>query len=207
MLHVYLGDETFDDMVGAYIAAHPSRTPNARWISRQVPTFLASREPYCEHAEIADLAAIEQTLNDAFDAADATSISLFDLSSVDPQAWPDLVFTPHPSIRRLALRSNAFDIWSALAHDAEPPEALEHKCAQHVIVWRAEGTAMLRILGREEAMMWDEAANGVRFGVLCEMVATNDAPDTAAMRAATYLRGWIEGGLLATATMRPRHQR
>ena len=32
--------------------------------------------------------------------------------------------------------------------------------------------ARFRPLSAEEAMMWDEAANGVRFGVLCEMVAT-----------------------------------
>jgi len=36
-------------------------------------------------------------------------------------------------------------------------------------------------------MLWDEAARGVRFGVLCEMAATYDDPDRAALHAAGYL--------------------
>ncbi len=48
-------------------------------------------------------------------------------------------------------------------------------------------------------MLWDEAANGVRFGMLCEMAATYDDPDGAAARAAGYLQGWIASGLLTSA--------
>ena len=39
--------------------------------------------------------------------------------------------------------------------------------------------ARFRSLSTEEAMMWNEAANGVRFGVLCEMVATFAGEDEA----------------------------
>jgi hypothetical protein len=46
-------------------------------------------------------------------------------------------------------------------------------------------------------MMWDEAAKGVRFGVLCEMVATFGGEDDAELRAATYLKGWVDTGMLA----------
>jgi hypothetical protein len=45
-------------------------------------------------------------------------------------------------------------------------------------------------------MMWDEAANGIAFGVLCTMLATYDGPDGAAARAASYLHGWVTAGLL-----------
>ena len=41
-------------------------------------------------------------------------------------------------------------------------------------------------------MMWDEAAKGVRFDVLCEMVATFAAE----LRAASYLKGWVDTGPL-----------
>ena len=49
---------------------------------------------------------------------------------------------------------------------------------------------MFRKLPTEEAMMWDEAANGIPFGVLCSMLATYDDPDGAAARGAGYLHGW-----------------
>jgi hypothetical protein len=53
----------------------------------------------------------------------------------------------------------------------------------------------------EEAMMWDEAGNGIPFGVLCEMLATYDEPDGAAGRGASYLHGWITAGLLTDVSV------
>ena len=46
-------------------------------------------------------------------------------------------------------------------------------------------------------MMWDEAAAGTRFGVLCEMVATYGGQDGADIRAASYLKDWVDMGSLA----------
>ena len=46
-------------------------------------------------------------------------------------------------------------------------------------------------------MMWNEAAKGVSFSVLCEMVATFAGEDEAELRAASYLKGWVDMGMLA----------
>jgi hypothetical protein len=69
-----------------------------------------------------------------------------------------------------------------------------------LLVWRQDNTPMFRELPAEEAMMWDEAANNIPFGVLCAMLATYDDPDGAAARGAGYLHGWISGGLLTGAS-------
>jgi hypothetical protein len=60
---------------------------------------------------------------------------------------------------------------------------------------------MFRELTVEEAMMWDEAGNGIPFGVLCEMLATYADPDGAAGRGASYLHGWITAGLLTDVSV------
>ena len=65
------------------------------------------------------------------------------------------------------------------------------------MVWRQDFMARFRPLSAEEAMMWDEAGKGVRFGVLCEMVATFAGEDDAELRAATYLKGWVDTAMLA----------
>ena len=52
LLHTYLGDDGFDAMARAYIAAHPSRTQNARWVSKFVPVFLRTTEPYSAYPVI-----------------------------------------------------------------------------------------------------------------------------------------------------------
>ena len=58
-----------------------------------------------------------------------------------------------------------------------------------------------RALSEEEAMLWDEAANGLLLGALCEMAAVYKDAEGAAARAAGYLQGWMASELLAGATL------
>lgn len=196
-LSAYLGEAQFEEMARAYIRAHPSHTPNARWYGAALPGFLERTAPYSESAQLADLAALEQALNDVFDAAEAPALELADLAEVSPEDWPGLTFVAHPAVRRLTHRSNAAQIWQALGAEETPPEAAALPEPAELIVYRQDHMAMFRAAGGEEAMMWDEAAGGVAFGVLCEMVATFGGEDEAATRAAGYLQGWIQTGLLA----------
>lgn len=205
LVKAFLGDEAFGDLARGYIAAHPSTTQNARWVSRHLAAYTATAPHFVEHPQVADLIAIEAALNTAFDAADAETVTLAALQGVPPEHWDRLVFGPHPSAKRLDTASNAFAIWLALTRDEAVPEAAGE--GDKLLVWRQDVTPLVRPLGNEEAMMWDEAAKGVRFGVLCEMLATFDDPETAALRAAQYLQGWLVSGALASVRVaKPRKQ-
>ena len=201
VLATYLGDVDFEAMARAYIAKHPSNNPNARWVAQHIPEFLISTAPYASDAVAGDIGLIEHTLSAAFDSADATILGFAEIASTAPEAWPDLTFIPQPATRRLNINSNAFEIWRAIAGDDDViPEPMTSNEDVQLLVWRQGGISKIRELGVEEAMMWDEAAKGVRFGVLCEMLATYDDADGAAMRAASYLKGWLESELLRTVT-------
>ena len=197
LLHIYLGDEMFDAMGHAYVAANPSQHPNLRWFSSSLPDFLKANEPYSKHPVLSDLAALEKALNDAFDAQDAPIIGVADMAGFAPEAWADLTFRSHPSAVRLDLSTNASAVWLALKGDEEPPDPVRLEEASRLLVWRQDVTPVFRELGVEEAMMWDEAARGIPFGVLCSMLATYSDPDGAAARGAGYLHGWVTAGLLA----------
>jgi hypothetical protein len=196
LLHAYLGDETFDAMGYAYVAAKPSQHPNLRWFSQGLPEFLGSSEPYSDHPILGDLAALEKALNDAFDAADAPVVALTDMAGFAPEVWNTLKFQVHPSSRRLDVSTNAAAVWLALKSDETPPDAVTLEEPGRLLIWRQDVTPMFRELTAEEAMMWDEAVSGIPFGVLCSMLATYDDPDGAAARGAGYLHGWITSGLL-----------
>lgn len=200
LLHLYLGDEMFDEMGHAYVKARPSEHPNLRWFSQGLPEFLKTAEPYCNHPVLTDLAALEKALNDAFDAAEGEVLELTAMAAFAPEAWPDLKFRPHPSAARLNLSTNASAVWLALKNDETPPDAIVLEEPSRLLIWRQETTPMFRELPAEEAMMWDEAANGIPFGVLCEMLATYDDPDGAAARGAGYLHGWIASGNLTAVS-------
>jgi len=195
-LHTYLGDDGFAKLARAYIAAHPSDRRNARWFGRHLPAFAKEAAPFATHPEIAELAALEKALDDAFDGPDATPLAIGDLATISPEDWPRLKFQPHPTAIRLTFTTNAAEIWSALKDGTSSPAPARWPEPQALIVWRQDDMARFRPLAAEDAMMWDEAVHGVRFGVLCEMVATFAGEADAALRAATYLKTWIDSGML-----------
>jgi hypothetical protein len=199
-LHDYLGDDMFNEMGAAYVAANPSQHPNMRWFSQRLPDFLRATEPYRDYPVIGDLAAFEKELNDAFDAKDGPVIGIEDIAAFPPELWNGLRFQAHPSTCRLDLSTNAVDIWKAMRDDETPPDAAASKDPVRLLIWRQDVTPMFRELPIEEAMMWDEAAGGIPFGVLCSMLATYDDPDSAAARGAGYLHGWVTSGLLSQVT-------
>jgi hypothetical protein len=196
-LHAYLGDQAFARLVKAYIAANPSDQRSARWFGRHLPRFVREHATLAEHPEAAEIAELEKALADAFDAPDAEPLRIESLGSLPPEEWPNLVFRPHPTAIRLTFNTNAAEIWTALKEESSPPKAERLPEPQAFLVWRQEFMSRFKSLSAEEAMMWDEAAKGVRFGVLCEMVATFAGEEGAELRAATYLKDWIDMGTLA----------
>jgi hypothetical protein len=200
LLHKYLGDETFREMAQAYAAAHPSQDRNARYFCAHLPRFLRTTEPYKSQPQLSELAALEKALNDAFDAADEPVLMLADLAGLCPEHWSRLTFRPHPSALRFDCHTNAPDIWLSLKEEREPLQVCELAEPSRILVWR-DDIPKFRLLGAEEAMMWDEAARGSNFGTLCELVATFGGLHGAEARAAGYLQGWISSGLLSEATL------
>ena len=197
-LHAYLGDAGFATLARAYVAANPSDRRSARDFGRHMPRFLSHAETYAKHPELAEIAAFEKALADAFDGPDAEPLRVEDLAAVAPENWSRLVFAPHPTAIRLTFATNAAELWSALREDARPPKPKRLPERDAMLVWRQEFMARFRPLPAEEAMMWDKAAKGVTFGVLCEMVATFAGTDGAELRAASYLKGWVDMGVLAS---------
>src|SRR3990170_3554472 len=100
-LHAYLGDEAFARLVKAYIAANPADRRSARWFGRHLPAFVRKNETYAKHREIAEIAELEKALADAFDGPDAEPLGIEALAALAPEAWPGLVFDPHPTAIRL----------------------------------------------------------------------------------------------------------
>lgn len=199
LLARHMGDARFVGMARSYVALYPSRHANARWYASDVPELL-SHEGFRASPELREIALLERQLDLAFDAADATVLDLSALAAHPPETWGSLMFVPHPSAGLLTFRTNAFDIWLALKNEYTAPDVQLFAEPQTYLVWRREGTPTVRRLAPEEHMLWAEAARGKSFAGLAEMAATFDDPDTAAVRVAQYLNGWLSAGLISAAT-------
>ena len=196
-LRRYLGEPEFRAMASLYISANPSQHPNARWFSRALPEFLRTTEPFAQKPVLGELAALERTLNDAFDAGDAPALGIGDLAAIPVGGWSSLAFVSHPSAGCLEASTNAAAIWSALKADEPPPTPTVSPEAAHILVWRQDNIAMFRELSAEEAMMWQLTADGGNFGEVCQMMAVFDTAETAPSRAAGILKTWLDAGLLS----------
>lgn len=197
-LRTYLGDVRFNEMALHYIAAHPSDQPNARWFSRHLPEFLASSRHYRHQPELSELARLEGALSDAFDGLDESVCTMSDLGAIDPEHFGSASFNIVSTVHRFAVTTNVSSLWSSLKCDEAPPPPESISKPLEIMVWRQGSGARFRILGDEEAMAIDSAREGVSFAVICEMIAAFEDPDTAAMRAAGYLRGWIEAEIVSS---------
>jgi hypothetical protein len=195
LLARHMGEPAFTQMAETYVRLYPSRYANARWYAGEVPALLADRA-FWHAQELRELAELERALDRAFDAPDAPVLDLAALAAHPPEVWGRLTFRPHPSASLLSFITNAFALWQALKNDAVPPAPKVESEASGYLVWRRGTMPTVRPLAPEERMLWTEAAAGAPFGVLCEMAATYDDPDGAAMRVAQALQEWLGSGLL-----------
>lgn len=195
-LNILLGDDQFNDMARTFIAGNPSTTPNARWYGARLPEYLRGCDQYHDALALSELAELERALTDVFDAEDSPVLTLADLGAIAPEDWAMLTFTPHGAVRRLDFSTNAADVWPALHNEESPPDFKVLDETHQLIVYRPKGMASFRPMASDEAMMWDEAAEGVRFSVLCEMLSIFGGEETAAATAAGYLQGWINAEML-----------
>lgn len=196
-LKCYMGEAKFTALAHAYISRHRSSDPNARWYSRHLADFLRQSSAYAHKPELAELADLERCLGEAFDAADAPAVTMSELGAFNPETFGTMIFDISPSVRRFRVQTNVTSLWASLRCDELPPHPITLDADQELLVWRQDTASRFRMLGNEEAMALNAAREGVSFGVICEMIATIEDPDTAAVRAATYLRGWIEAQIIA----------
>lgn len=191
-LRCYMGETAFAAMARAYVACQPSTRPNARWYARHLPEFLARSLPYARMPELAELAGLDGALNDAFDAPQAPVATCADLAALGSAALSAAALDIHPSVRRLRVTTNVTGLWSCLKCDEMPPKPYRLEAPQEILLWRQGESSRFRLLGDEEAMAFDTAAEGAPLSIVCETIAAMDGPGTAALRAAGYLRGWVE---------------
>lgn len=191
-----LGDEAFDALARAYLAARPSRHPSIRWFGHQLADFMAAAgDDLVPHASLVDFARMDWALRSAFDAADAPLLQHATLAALGPDDWAGLRLQLHPSVQRVSLAHAIEPGWRALREwepdtGAEQPELDEPPPHAHTLLaWRQRGETRWRSLEPPEAALLQAVADGEPFAVLCERAAT--APAVVAA-----LQQWLADGLL-----------
>lgn len=198
-VRVLLGDERFYRMTADYIRIHPPQAHSARWIGDRFSSWVRTDGKSRDQALIADMASFEWAIGLAFDAPDDNVLTVEDLASVAPAAWPTLCFEPHPSLQLLRLHHDVTSFQQSIAREEKPTapvSPLKHPATW--AVWRNPETMVVRYrdLTESETRILTAVVDGVSFTGLCEMLAEDDA-ENAAKRAAEHMRNWIDAGWIS----------
>jgi hypothetical protein len=197
-LKALMGDAAFDGMARAYIAKHPSQHPSIRWVGRHLAAFLASETPYRDDPWLADMARFDWALAFAFDAADAPAAGLADLVGVPPEFWGSIRLAFHPTLDAFPITTPVDEARPRLLEGEDVQLDRAARCTRAIMAWRIGHDVKFRAIDLLEFSALQATQDGATFGDLCELVAREIDPDTAPLRAAQILQGWLDWGIVAT---------
>jgi len=198
ILHWLLGDETFQSLCTLFVETHPSRHRSIRWYGEELAEFLETTAPFDDQPILSEVARLEWTLAEVFDAADADVIDRATLQAVDPARWATLSFGFHPSLRRLALAWNTVAVWQAGSAGEDSPSPERSAEPVEWLLWRQHFKNYFRSLDAVERAALDAAAAGGTFTEICEALAAHLPEADIPLRAATLAATWVDSGLIAS---------
>ena len=198
VLHLYLGDEQFDNVMEDYIAHYPSRITNLRYYSINMTALLKTRSPFNQHPVLAELATIESSFANSFDSHDRTVVALDELAAMAPETWATLRLAFQSSVQILPLDFNSFEVWRALSKAQTPPTLEASSESLNWVLWRrADLISHYRPLDGAENAALSLALQGESFAVICEALLDFYSEEETPMKAVSYLQSWINEEMLS----------
>jgi Putative DNA-binding domain len=192
-LHAVIGAAAFHNLITDYLLVHPSTHFSLRHVGRHLPAYVGTHALGEQYPYLADLAALEWTILESFDAPDAAPLDAAALGAVPEECWPDLRFTLTPSLHVLELGWPVHEIWrQAQAGDrpfSEPAET-------YLRVWRQNLRVFHRPVDAAEYAALTAIRAGETFSEVCESIAAVVGEDEGPERAATLLQEWLADALL-----------
>jgi Putative DNA-binding domain len=188
----WIGD---DDFLSLCIA-HIGRVAPSSWTldayARDFPATVAALYP--ADPEVAELAALDLALGEAFVATDATPVAIGTLAGID---WDDATLRFVPSLNLLPARTNAGAIWSALMQDETPPAACLLPETGGYLVWRQDQRSCFRTIDAVEVGALVAMRAGGTFGTLCVRLVETLGEASGVTRAGELLGLWLRDGLVS----------
>jgi hypothetical protein len=191
---LYIGEDSFDAAARAFIEEHTPTSRNLRHYGSEFPVFLASTFPH--DPEVAELAAMDALLRNAFDAADAEVLRTSDIATLQAQDWDSVVFALHPTATFHTYHWNTPAIWQSLNAGDAPPDAELLPQPVMWLFWRKAMQPHFRSLSGEEHAALQAISEGQTFGSLCATLAHTHPQMDVAMQIAQWLRTWLDDGVL-----------
>jgi hypothetical protein len=189
-----VGDAAFHNLITDYLLVHPPSHFSLRYVGQHLPAFMRDHTFGTQWPYLADLAALEWAILEAFDAPDAPPLDTAALGAVPQERWPDLRFSLTPSLHVVDVAWPVHEIWKQAQAGEDPgdPQPAETRLR----VWRQGWRVFHRPMQAVEATALSAVQEEVPFAELCERIAACDSEEQRAERLVALLGEWLTDGLL-----------
>lgn len=192
-----MGATRFHNLVTDYLLAHRPAHYSLRYAGRHLPEFLRRWSPGADWPFLADLAALEWAVLEAFDAADTESIGREVLATVPAEDWPHLRFELSPSLQLLELDWAVHTLWSDV-QAGRPPQSAP-SAATHLRVWRQNLRVYQSPIATAEYAALQAMRTGASFERVCDAAAVHLGAEETPREISRLLGIWLGEGLLVGA--------
>lgn len=208
VLYRAMGEEAFEALALAYLAAHPSPHRSIRWFGDGLAGFMAGTyAEQLDHPALVDIARMDWALRGAFDAADSPALAATELAALPPEAWPGLQLHLQPGTALLALDWVIEPAWALLRaaeSDTDLPTLEAPVAGAHtLLIWRQGLETRWRALAPLEAALLEALQAGASFAELCETAAQGVDEAEAAPAVVACLQQWLADALLESRISSP----
>lgn len=141
-----LGARRFATVVRRYVTRHPPASWTLNDLGARFPGFVRRTRGLPRAALVADLAALERAMSESFDAEDVPALQPAAAAAAAVREGAGLRLAPHPSLRILALTTNANPAVTRIREDRPPPRRTVRRPSPVAVyrkderVWRADLT-------------------------------------------------------------------
>ncbi len=192
-----VGEEHFRALGRTYLRQFPSSHPSLRYLGTHFSEFLTTSAAETAFPFLGDLAQLEWTRLDVFDAPDAEPLRLEDLQVIPVDAWATIRFHIIPALETLTCAWPVQQVWKA--DDLTKCEKLQPMTTV-LRVWRQDFTVYQASIDTVE----QTALAGIRarepFAAVCATLEPLvSSPEETSTLIGSLLLRWVEDGILTSA--------
>lgn len=196
VIYALMGEEQFDHWGRLYIQHFPSTFRSVRWFGKTFGNFLRESRNFDDKPWIIEMAAFEWSLTETFDGPDCSVVTVEEMVTIPPDAWPTLQFSLQPTFKMLDFSWNTAGIWNAFKEKQKLPKPKRSKSPVTWMLWRKEYEVQFASLQMDEKAMLMAMSHGANFSEICEALCEWIEPEQVAFHAATKLKQFIVDQLI-----------
>ncbi|MFN4019830.1 MAG: putative DNA-binding domain-containing protein [Erythrobacter sp.] len=195
----WVGQESFRRAAAHHVILHPPFSWTIDAVGHGFDATLAGL--FANDPEVAELAALEWAMHQAFVAGDAASLTMADFARqtahFSDEDWGRLGFVFVPATALLSVVHDVGALWHALAGEDFTAPEIGLDAPQAMLVWREGLRPVFRLMEEADGAAVAIATGGGTFGEICAALVARLGPDEGTARAGRLLGQWLQEGLLA----------